>query len=66
MIENSILRKNARAQLGGNIFAKPWLMLLVVYLVYSAIVGAVSGITFGIAASIFTFNRRNVKWATWD
>ena len=39
MIENSILRKNAREQLGGNIFAKPWLMLLVVYLVYSAIVG---------------------------
>ena len=54
MNENSILRKNAREQLGGNIFAKPWLMLLLVSLVYSAIVGAVSGITFGIAAIVVT------------
>ena len=54
MIENSILRKNARAQLGGNIFAKPWLMLLVVYLVYSAIVGAASSITCGIATIVVT------------
>lgn len=54
MIENSILRKNAREQLGGNIFAKPWLMLLVVYIVCSAILGAASSITCGIATIVVT------------
>lgn len=54
MVENSILRKNAREQLGGNIFAKPWLMLLVVYIVCSAILGAASSITCGIATFVLT------------
>ncbi len=54
MVSNSILRKNAREQLGGNIFAKPWLMILVVYLLYTAIAGAASTFTGGIASLIIT------------
>ncbi len=41
-VENHILRKNAREQLGGNIFAKIWLMVVVVYLLSSAILGVLS------------------------
>ncbi len=54
MVKNSILRKNARAQLGGNIFGRAWLMVLVVYLLYSVIAGAASSISCGIAAIIIT------------
>ncbi len=51
-VKNHILRKNARAQLGGSIFAKPWLMVLVVYLVYTVIVSAASTVTAGIGSLI--------------
>jgi uncharacterized membrane protein len=44
MNENRVFRANARAQLGGSIFANNWLMALVVCLVYSAIVGGLSAI----------------------
>ncbi len=54
MVSNSILRKNARDQLGGNIFDKTWLMLMVVYLIYSAIISAATSISFGIASFILT------------
>ncbi len=54
MIENSILRKNAREQLGNNIFDKTWLMLMVVYLIYTAVIGAVSGYTFGLASLLLS------------
>ena len=37
MVQNDVLRKNARAQLGGNIFANVWLMVLAVCIVNSAI-----------------------------
>ncbi len=52
MVENSILRKNAREQLGNNIFDKTWLMLTLVYLIYSAVIGAAGGYTLGIASFI--------------
>ncbi len=52
MVSNSILRKNARAQLGGNIFDKTWLMVLVAYLLCSLIASAASGFTCGIAAIV--------------
>lgn len=54
MVPNSILRKNARAQLGNNIFSNTWLMLMVVYLIYSAIVSAASSFSFGIATLVIT------------
>lgn len=44
MTQNSILRQKAREALGGNIFAKNWLMTLLVFLVYSAIVSVVGAI----------------------
>ena len=37
MNQNSVFRANARAQLGGNIFANNWLMALVVCLIQSLI-----------------------------
>ena len=52
MVANSILRQNARAQLGGKLFAEHWLMMVVVYLIYSAISGAAGYIGFGIAGII--------------
>lgn len=39
MNQNSVFRANARAQLGGNIFANNWLMALVVCLIQSLILG---------------------------
>lgn len=47
MVKNSIIRKNAMMQLGGNIFAKPYLMVLVAYLIVSAIIGAASSVVIG-------------------
>ena len=44
MNENKVFRANARAQLGGGIFANNWLMALVVCLLYTAIIAAVSAI----------------------
>ncbi len=41
-VENHILRQNARRQLGGNIFDKTWLMVVVVYLLASAILGVLN------------------------
>ena len=39
MTQNSILRQRAREQLGGNIFANNWLMMLLACLISSAIIG---------------------------
>lgn len=39
MVENSVLRANARKQLGGNIFAQTWLFMLLAILVVNAIEG---------------------------
>ncbi len=50
MVENHVLRTNARTQLGGNIFANVWLMVLAVCIVNSAILnfaGTVSIILVG-------------------
>jgi uncharacterized membrane protein len=44
MNENKVFRANARAQLGGGIFANNWLMALVVCLIYSAILGVAAAI----------------------
>lgn len=54
MAPNSIIRKNARAQLDNNVFSSVWLMLLVVYLVYSGIVGTAGAISCGIALFVLT------------
>lgn len=50
MVQNEVLRRNARAQLGGSIFANVWLMVVVVCIVNSAILsfaGTVSLILIG-------------------
>ena len=39
MADNNTIRANARAQLGGNIFANNWLMMLVVGVIYSVVLG---------------------------
>jgi len=52
MIDNNTIKANARAQLGGNIFANHWLMMLVCYIIYSAVAGVASSITVGIATII--------------
>lgn len=39
MTDNKTLKANARAQLGGNIFANIWLMFLVCGLIFAAITG---------------------------
>ena len=52
MNENKVFRANARAQLGGKIFANNWLMALVVCLIYSAILAALSATGIGGIATI--------------
>lgn len=52
MTPNYVLRKSARESLGGNIFAKNWLMLLLVIVIYSAIVSFAG--TFAILAIVVT------------
>ena len=54
MVENKVLRQNARAQMDNNIFSSTWLMLMVVYLIYSAISSAASSFSCGIAAIVIT------------
>lgn len=54
MIENSVLKANARRQLGGGIFTSPWLAMLAVFLVYSAALAVASSITFGIGTIILS------------
>ena len=49
MVDNNTIKANARAQLGGNIFAENWLMLLVACLIYGAISGFASSVTAGLA-----------------
>ena len=45
MLENSTIRRQAREQLGGKIFATNWLMLLVVGLMSSLINSVAAGVT---------------------
>ena len=54
MVPNHILRQNAKSQLDNNIFSPTWLMLMAVYLVYSAILGAAGSISLGIAMFIIS------------
>ena len=54
MIENSILRQNAKNQLEGRIFGRTWLVMLVVFLVYSAILGFASAIGYGILGIVIS------------
>ena len=42
MHPNSLLRENARKQLGGNIFAQCWLMVMLAYLIFSLVYSAAS------------------------
>lgn len=48
IMSNYEIRKLAREKLGGSIFNNVWLMALVAYIVYSAIVGALSYVGIGI------------------
>ena len=54
MIENRILKANARNQLGGGIFTSPWLAMLAVFFLYSAALAVASSITFGIGTIILS------------
>ena len=54
MVPNSILRKNARDQLGNNIFSKTWLMVLVAQIIVSAILSTANGISCGIATLVLS------------
>lgn len=47
-------RAQARETLGGNIFSNKWLMAVVVVLIYTAIIGAASSITWGIATILLS------------
>ena len=42
MIDNKILRENARAQLGNRIFDNAWLTMLAAWLLYEVVIGATS------------------------
>lgn len=57
MVANSVLRENARKQLGGNIFAQSWLFMLLAVLIVSAIEGLLSFTAIGtlIVAGPLTF-----------
>lgn len=54
MVPNSNLRENARKQLDNNVFSPTWLMLLVVYLIYSAIISAAGSVSLGIASLLIS------------
>lgn len=47
MVSNDVLRRNARAQLGNDIFGKRWLMMMAICLVGGALIGAVGGFGVG-------------------
>ena len=49
MVSNSILKANARKQLGGNITSSNWLIMLAICFVESAVIGAASTVV-GIGA----------------
>ena len=69
MVDNNTIKANARAQLGGSIFANHWLMILVCYIIYSAVYSVASSITMGIATIFiigpldFGISRVSVKRA---
>lgn len=52
MVKNSILRENARKQLGGGIFKQNWLYMLVCCLIASAITGALGATGIGSIVTI--------------
>ncbi len=55
MTKNSVLRQQAREQLGGNIFATNWLMMLAVCVVLSAagtVAGSITSFVGGIGAIV--------------
>ena len=51
-IPASAHRANARKMLGDNIFSNTWMMALLIMMLYSLIIGAISSITGGIATLI--------------
>lgn len=60
MVENYVLRQRAREQLGDGIFKTPWLLMLVVCLIFSAITSAGSAIpVFGSVAVLVLFGPLN-------
>lgn len=72
MVENYVLRSNARKQLGNNIFGETWLLAVLVLVVEGAIVSALAftavgsllvmgGLTYGIARIFVKVMRGNAK-----
>ena len=54
-MDRSLLKANARRQLGGSIFSENWLLALVCCLIFTAIISAVSGVS-GIFSGGFSFS----------
>ena len=54
MVENQILKDNARRQLGDRIFEKTWLMMMVIFLIYSAVISSAGSVGFGVGAVIIS------------
>lgn len=52
MVENYILRENAKKQLGEKLLGTTWIMMMIVFLIYHAAIAAVSSVTFGVAALV--------------
>ncbi len=52
MVNNEVLRERARFQLGNQIFANPWLYMVLAYMIYSAIMSAAASASIGILAFI--------------
>ncbi len=54
MVNNSILKTNARSQLGGNIFNRQWLTLLLILLISNLILSASTSIVPGVGQMLLT------------
>jgi len=54
MVNNRILRENAKNQLGGKLLEQPWLMVAVAFLIGSAVISAAGTMGLGIGALIVT------------
>lgn len=52
MVSNSILKRNARDQLGNNVFSSSWLMFALVMFLYSAALSVGVELTFGLVTLV--------------
>ena len=73
MVQNSLLRANARKQLGGGLFKTPWLIVTAVVLIYSAII-SVATTTFGVSffligvlnVGLYTVTLNGIRQKKWE